>query len=398
MIFSPDSLKRKVHFIDEELVSIRRHLHTRPELSFHEEKTAEYLSGILVEWSIPHTKNIAGNGIVGVLYGQNTKKKCIALRADIDALPIIEKNDVSYKSLNTGVMHACGHDIHMTCLLGTLKILNDIREHWQGCVKFIFQPAEERLPGGAQRMIAEGVLENPRPEVIVAQHVFPELEVGKVGFRSGRYMASSDEINIFVNGKGGHAAIPLHFDNTVLAVAEIIVALEQSINNWSNADTPTILSFGKINAEGAHNIIPSAVSVHGTFRAFDEKWRRQVHAFIIATAKQIAVKHNTHCQVVINLGYPYVMNDPLLTEKLKQAAIEFLGKENIVDLDIRMTAEDFGYFSQVLPASFYRLGIANYTKGIVSNLHTDTFDVDEECIAVGTGLMIWNVLKLSNTK
>ncbi len=394
MTISPEKIKDFVNDEFDTLVKIRRHLHANPELSYQEKDTSSYISSLLTKWGIEHKTGVAGYGITGVLKGKNPEKKTVALRADMDALPIIEKNNVPYISTKKGIMHACGHDVHMTCLLGTLKILNTLKDKWEGGIKFIFQPAEEKLPGGAQLMIKEGVLENPKPQAIIAQHVFPELEAGKVGFKTGKYMASSDEINITIKGKGGHAAIPSHFDNTVLAAAEIIKTLEEEINPKSTKESPTILSFGKIVAEGAHNIIPSEVFIYGTFRAFDENWRREAWEIIENKTREISSKHGCKADVNVDAGYPFVLNNEKITGMLKNAAAEYLGKENVVDLDIRMTAEDFGYYSHIVPASFYRLGIANRARGIVSNLHSDTFDVDEKSIETGTGLMIWNTLYL----
>jgi amidohydrolase len=396
MTLSPEIIKHMVNNLFNELVAYRRHFHANPELSYHEKNTASYISSLLAKWNIEHKTGVAGYGITGILKGKNPAKKIVALRADMDALPVTEKNNVPYRSMNEGVMHACGHDVHMTCLLGTLKILNAIKEKWEGSIKFIFQPAEEKLPGGAQGMIKEGVLQNPKPQAIIAQHVFPELEAGKVGFKTGKYMASSDEINITVKGKGGHAAIPSHFDNTVLAAAEIITSLENEINVKSTKESPTILSFGKIIADGAHNVIPPRVYIFGTFRTFDETWRKKAWQIIKTRSQQIGKKHGCKTDVNVDAGYPFVLNNKKITETLKKAAAVYLGKENIVDLDIRMTAEDFGYYSHVIPATFYRLGVANKKRGIVSNLHSDTFDVDEKSILTGTGLMIWNTLYLLN--
>ncbi len=394
MDITPDKIKSIVKDEFDGLVAIRRYFHSNPELSYKEKNTAAYISSLLDKWGIEHKSGVAGYGITGTIEGKTSGNKVVALRADMDALPVNEKNHVPYRSLNQGVMHACGHDVHMTCLLGTLKTLNALKESWKGTVKFVFQPAEEKLPGGAQQMIKEGVLENPKPDVIVAQHVFPELEAGKVGFKTGKYMASSDEINITVKGKGGHAAIPSHFDNTVLAASEIVVSLQNEINSYSTVDSPTILSFGKVIAEGAHNIIPPEVNIYGTFRAFDEKWRHKVWNIIENRAKEISKKHGCTVDIDVDAGYPFVLNNEKVTSALKNAAMEYLGKENVVNLDIRMTAEDFGYYSHLIPATFYRLGVANKDKGIVSNLHSDTFDVDEKSLETGTGLMIWNTLFL----
>lgn len=379
--------------MEDELLAIRHHLHSHPELSFHEEKTAAFLSGLLTEWGIEHQKGVGGHGIVGIIHGSNPTAKVIALRADMDALPIVEQNRVPYKSLKSGVMHACGHDVHMTCLLGVVKLLNHWKTHWEGRVKFIFQPAEEQLPGGAIKMIEAGVLERPKPKVIFAQHVFPELPAGKVGFRSGRYMASSDEVNLIVKGKGGHAAMPENYDNTVLAAAQILIDLQQQIEQAKPSHIPSVLAFGKIVADGAHNVIPSQVSIHGTFRTFDEEWRKKAHHLIETTAQSAAAKYHTQCELVIDRGYPVLINDPAATSLAKEAAIEFLGAENVVELNQRMTVEDFARYGQVVPACFYRLGTGNPGRGITANLHTPMFDVDESSLVTGTGMMLWISLK-----
>lgn len=392
-----NKIKEEVKKEFPSLVETRRHLHANPELSFKEFKTASYISGLLEKWGIPHQTGVGGNGIVGMIKGKNPDKKTIALRADMDALPITELNQAEYKSLNTGVMHACGHDVHTTCLLGAAKILNRQKDEFEGSIKLIFQHAEEKLPGGALQMIEAGVLKNPKPASITGQHVFPDLEAGKVGFRSGMYMASSDEINLFIRGKGGHAAMPEKINDTVLAASQIIVALQQVVSRKSDPQLPTVLSFGKIVAGGAYNVIPDEVSVFGTFRTFNEKWRAEAHQIITNTAKSVANAFGCHCDVVIEKGYPFLVNDEKVTQAAREAAIEFLGKENVVELKMRMTAEDFASYSQKIPACFYRLGTANTKKGINSALHTPTFDVDEKSIETGTGLFAWIALKQLNS-
>jgi amidohydrolase len=374
------------------LTGIRQYFHANPELSEHENETAHFISNLLNEWNIAHQTGIGGHGITGLIEGKNPGKRVIALRADMDALPILEENDVPYKSLNTGVMHACGHDVHMSCLLGAVKILNELRKDFEGSIKFIFQPAEELVPGGAYRMIKEGVLENPAPEAICAQHVFPNLEVGQLGFKSGLYMASSDEVNLIIKGKGGHAAIPDTYDNTILSAAQILVNLDKLIAENKSDKIPTVLAFGRLIGDGACNLIPSEVTINGTFRTFDEEWRKKAHELIIQTAQQTAATFNTICEVVIDKGYPFLVNDARVTETAKNAAIEFLGEENVKELEIRTTVEDFARYTQHIPGCFYRLGVANRTKGIDSNLHTSTFNIDEKSLEIGTGFMIWNAL------
>ncbi len=377
----------------EELVKIHRHLHAHPELSYEEEKTAAYISEQLTLWGIEHQSNVAGYGITGLIKGRHPETKVVALRADIDALPILEKNKTSYKSLNHGVMHACGHDVHTTCLLGAVRILNERKSGFEGTVKFIFQPAEEKLPGGAIQMIKAGVLENPRVDAILGQHVYPTLETGKVGFRDGRYMASGDEINLFFRGRGGHAAIPDEIDDTVLAMAESIVSLQSVVSRKAPPAIPAVLSFGEVKAGGATNVIPSEVVVRGTFRTFDETWRAKAHLLIKEIAEAIARAHGCSCEVVIKKGYPFLENNPEVTAIARQAAEEYLGKENVVDLDIRMTTEDFARYAQRVPACFYRLGTRNKEKGIISGLHTSQFDVGEGSLETGTGLLVWEALQ-----
>lgn len=393
-----NEVRGQVSSIVDNLISIRRHLHSNPELSFEEEKTSHYISSLLTEWQIPHSTNIGGHGIVGLIKGKNPESKVIALRADMDALPIVELNTIDYKSLNDGVMHACGHDVHMTCLLGAVKILNENRNEFNGTIKFIFQPAEETLPGGALAMINEGVLENPKVDIIFGLHVFPEMEVGKVGIKPGAYMASTDEINLTIVGRGGHAAILTSFDDTVHSASEIIVNIKKAVAEKAPDGFPTVLSFGKILANGAYNVIPSDVIIKGTFRTFDESWRKEVHRIIKEISAHTAAKHNTKCEVFINNGYPVLENDEQLTEFFKKASAEFIGEENVIDLEMRTTGEDFARFTQLIPGFFFRLGVANHEKGIKSNLHTPTFDVDESSIEIGTGLMIWNALEILNDK
>ncbi|MCB0754647.1 MAG: amidohydrolase [Flavobacteriales bacterium] len=370
-----------------EVLDIRRHLHANPELSFQEYETSRYVASKLDAWNIPYKAGYVETGIVAHIEGKNPSSKVVALRGDMDALPILEQNDVPYCSKNSGVMHACGHDVHTSCALGAAKVLNALRDEFEGTVKVIFQPGEERLPGGASLMIKEGALENPKPTSIVGQHVLPELEVGKVGFKSGMYMASADEVHFTVHGKGGHAALPHYNIDPVLITSHIIVALQQVVSRRTRPGVPCVLSFGKVEANGATNVIPNSVQVQGTFRTMDEEWRMEAHAIMKKMAEDMAASMGGSCDFRVDVGYPFVYNDELVTELARTSAIEYLGSDNVVDLDIRMTGEDFSYYTQHMPGCFYRLGVRNEAAGITSGLHTPTFNVDERCLEVGAGLM-----------
>jgi amidohydrolase len=392
-------IKDKATSYKQEVTEIRRYLHQNPELSFKEYNTSKYVCSKLDEYGIEYQSGIVDTGIVGLIKGNNPETKVVALRADLDALPIFEENDVSYKSKNEGVMHACGHDVHTSSLLGAAKILNELKSHFNGSIKLIFQPGEEILPGGASLMIKEGVLENPVPDVILGQHVYPQLEAGKVGFRGGMYMASTDELFMTVKGKGGHAALPHLNIDPILITAHILTALQQVVSRMKHPTAPTVLSFGKMIANGATNIIPDKVELEGTFRAMNEEWRAEAHIKMKKMAESIAESMGGECIFRIDKGYPFLVNDEVITSNAKESAIEFLGKENVIDLELRMTGEDFAYFSQKKPSCFYRLGIKNEDKNITSGLHTSTFNIDEDALETSIGLMAWIAVKeLKKTK
>lgn len=370
----------------------RRWLHQHPELSFEELNTSEYIQKKLTELGIEFTSGIVKTGIVGIIKGKNPESKVIALRADMDALPILEENNFDYKSINEGVMHACGHDVHSASLLGVAAVLSKLTNDFEGSIKLIFQPGEEKLPGGASLMIKEGVLENPSPSAILGQHVFPDLPAGKVGFRPGMYMASCDELYVTVKGKGGHAALPHKFTDTVLIACEIISSLQTIVSRHAKPDIPSVLSFGKINTTGgATNIIPDEVKIEGTFRTMNEEWRTEAHQKMIALAQGIAQSMGGTCEFEVRKGYPFLKNNEETTRIAKQAAIVYLGKENVVDLDLRMTGEDFSYYTQSMKGCFYRLG-----TGESSGLHTSTFNVDESSLELGVGLMSWIAINMLN--
>ncbi len=376
----------------ESTIQNRRHLHAHPELSFQEHKTVAFVAAKLDELGIAY-KSMANTGLVALITGDKPSDHVVALRADMDALPIQEANEVVYKSTNSGVMHACGHDAHTASLLGTATILQQLKAEFGGTIKLIFQPAEELLPGGANQMIKEGVLENPKPQAVLGQHVMPFIETGKVGFRSGKYMASTDELYVTVKGKGGHAAQPQQNIDPVMITAQILVSLQQIVSRTANPNTPSVLSFGKVQANGATNVIPNEVKLEGTFRTMDEAWRAEAHIRMKKMAEGIAESLGGSCEFEIRKGYPFLVNEEKLTAQAKQFAQEYLGKENVLDLDIWMAAEDFAYYSQVTDACFYRLGTRNEAKGITSSVHTPTFDIDENAFAISTGLMAYIALK-----
>lgn len=383
-------LKKKVQELAKKnsphLISYRRHLHQYPELSFQEHQTCQFVKEKLESWGI-ETQIMAQTGVIGIIKGTNPSQKILALRADMDALPIQETNETSYKSKNEGIMHACGHDVHTTCLLGAAQILQALRAEWQGTIKLIFQPGEEKLPGGASILIQEGVLKNPSPSAILGQHVEPLLEVGKIGIKSGLFMASADEIHVTVRGKGGHGARPHQCVDTILMASQLIVQLQQLVSRHADPLMPTVLTFGKIYSEGgATNIIPNEVKILGTLRTFDETWRAQAHDKLKEMAQLICKSMGGSCDFNIIKGYPYLKNETQLTSQTRQQMEAYLGAENVVDLPARMGGEDFAFYSQEIPACFYRLGVQNPNG---TGLHTPNFDVNEQCLEVGAGLMAW---------
>lgn len=371
-----------------ETVANRRHIHQHPELSFQEFETQAYVKGQLAQMGIESTP-LANTGLVALIKGKNPESRVVALRADMDALPILETNDVPYKSQNPGVMHACGHDVHTASLLGTAHILQSIKDSFEGTVKLIFQPAEEKAPGGASIMIQEGVLENPKPASIFGQHVATNVPVGKIGFREGMYMASTDELYIKVIGKGGHGAMPDACVDPIVIASHIIVAMQQIISRNKNPKLPSVLTFGKIEGLGATNVIPDEVNIAGTFRAMDETWRAEGLEKMKKLAEGIADAMGGSAVFEVLKGYPFLQNNPELTRKAKAAAIAYMGADNVVDLDLWMAGEDFAFYTHHVDACFYRLGIRNEERGITSGVHTPTFDIDEKALAIGPGLMAW---------
>jgi hippurate hydrolase len=376
-----------------ELIQVRRYLHTHPELSYQEYETAKYVQSKLTELGIAFEEK-ATTGMLAILKGKNPNSRVIALRADMDALPIQEENNVPYKSVNAGIMHACGHDVHTTILLGAARILNETKDEWEGTIKLLFQPGEERNPGGASYMIRDGVLDNPRPAGIVGLHVHPGLDIGKLSFRKGRVMASADEIYITIRSKGGHAAAPQLTADTILIASTLIVSLQQIISRNNTPTSPSVLSICSFQGGNTTNVIPSEVKLMGTFRAMDEAWRFKAHELIRKQAIGLVESMGAEIDLHIDIGYPTVDNDPILTDAAWTLADDYMGKENVLETELRMGAEDFGYYTQIVPGCFFRLGVRNEAEGIIHQVHTPKFDIDENAIEIGAGMMAWLGAKL----
>lgn len=383
-----DRIQQLVSRYSSDFIDIRHHLHAHPELSYKEFETSKFVQGQLKQLGIPFTI-MAETGVVGLIKGKNPDRRVIALRADMDALPIREENDIPYKSRNEGIMHACGHDVHTTILLGASRILQELKEEWEGTIKLIFQPGEEKNPGGASLMIREGVLKDPAPEAIFGLHVHPGLEVGKLSFRSGMVMASADEIYITIKGKGGHAAAPHLTVDTILVASHLIVALQQIISRNRNPLSPSVLSITSVQGGYTTNVIPSEVKLMGTFRAMDEDWRFRAHELIRKQATELVHSMGAEIDLHIDVGYPMVYNNEALDPIARELAREFVAPANVLETEVRLGAEDFGYYTRQIPGCFYRLGVMNEGKGITSGVHTPTFNIDESAIEIGAGMMAW---------
>lgn len=372
----------------EEFTNIRRHLHAHPELSYEEFETSKFIQEKLTQWGIPFAVK-ANTGVIALIEGKNPTSRILALRADMDALPIQEENELDYASKNKGKMHACGHDVHTTCLLGAAKILINTKKEWEGTIKLIFQPGEEKNPGGASLLIKEGVLKDPVPQGIIGLHVHPGLNEGKLSFRSGRVMASADEIYINIKGEGGHAAAPHMTADTILIAAQLIVNLQQIISRNCNPFSPSVLSICSFQGGNTTNVIPAEVKLKGTFRAMDETWRYQAHELIKKTATGLVSALGATAEVLIDVGYPSVNNQEALTKNCRQLAEALIGKADVEETELRMGAEDFGHYTQEVPGCFYRLGVRNEQEGITHNVHTPHFNIDENALETGMAIMAW---------
>lgn len=383
-----EKIKQLARQYAPDLISIRHHLHAHPELSYQEFETSKFVQGKLSEAGIPF-RVMATTGVVGLIEGRHPGKRVIALRADMDALPIREENDIPYRSKKEGVMHACGHDVHTTILLGAARILNELKNEWEGTVKLIFQPGEEKNPGGASLLIKEGVLNDPAPQAIFGLHVHPGLETGKLSFRGGMVMASADEIYITIRGKGGHAAAPHLTADTVLIASQLVVSLQQVISRNRNPFSPSVLSITSIQGGHTTNVIPTEVKLMGTFRAMDEEWRFRAHELIRKQAKALVEGMGAELDLHIDVGYPMVYNNEALDHIARREAAAYMGSANVLETEVRMGAEDFGYYTRQIPGCFYRLGVMNIEKGITAGVHTPVFNVDEGAIEIGAGMMAW---------
>jgi amidohydrolase len=381
-----DTIKKLAHQYKDEFIEVRHHIHANPELSYQEFETSAFIQQKLTSFGIPFEIK-ATTGVIGLIKGKNPDKRIIALRADMDALPINEENSVSYKSTKKGIMHACGHDVHTTCLLGAAKILNEIKNEWEGTIKLIFQPGEEKNPGGASILIKEGVLENPKPQAIYALHVLPALQVGKLSFRGGMVMASADEIYISIKSKGGHAASPHLTVDPITIASTLILNLQQIISRYNNPFNPSVLSITSFQGGNTTNVIPSEVKLMGTFRAMDEVWRFKAHELIKKQAISLVESMGAEIDIKIDVGYPFVLNDEQLSANARKIGESFVGKENVEETELRMGAEDFAYYTHIIPGCFFRIGAGNIEKGITSGVHTPTFNIDEDAIEIGIGMM-----------
>lgn len=392
MEITAEALRNMANSLQVRLLELRHQIHSNPELSFEEFETSALIKKELDHLGIPW-QGMAGTGVCALIEGRNPSSKVVGLRADMDALPIQEVEGRPYGSRNPGKMHACGHDVHTTCLLGAAALLNGLKGQFEGTVKLVFQPGEERIPGGASLMIKEGVLDNPKVDVMIGQHVMPQMPVGLYGFREGLYMASADEIYLTLHGKGGHGAAPHLCIDPVAAAAQIIVSLQQVVSRGANPIIPSVLSFGKVIANGATNVIPETVYIEGTFRTLDEAWREAAHGKIRSITEGIAASLGVRAELEIRKGYPFLRNDPALTARCREAAEAYAGASRVEELSIWMAAEDFSYYSHQVPSCFYRLGVRNEARGIVHGVHHPGFDIDEDALALGVGMMSWLALQ-----
>lgn len=367
----------------------REHMHQHPELSFQEHNTMQFVADQLEQLGIPYRKEVGNTGVVAHISGSKhtAGQSCFGLRSELDALPILEQTGAAYASQNEGVMHACGHDVHTSILLATAELLWTVREDLPQPVKLIFQPGEEKNPGGASILIKEGVLNDPPVHAMAALHVYPEMEAGKVGFKEGLYMASCDELYLTIHGKGGHGAMPHQTIDPIMVGAQLLTGLQQVVSRSCDPKIPCVLSFGHFEALGATNVIPDSAYLKGTFRTMNEAWREQGLAIIERHIHGVCEQFGATATFEVSKGYPMLSNDPDLTKRVRKKAIDFLGEKNVEELPLRLTSEDFSFYAQEIPVCFFRLGVRNEEQGIVYGVHHPKFDVDPRCFETGIQLM-----------
>jgi len=389
-----EHILREAESLLPEIVEIRRHIHQHPELSYAEYETAAFISSKLDTMGIEHRTGIAGTGIVGFIRGEAAGRGLtIGLRADMDALPITEAGASEYHSRNEGVMHACGHDAHVAMLIGAAGIIKSLRKEFAGTVLLVFQPGEEKAPGGARMMIETGIFRNFNPDMFIAQHILPDMQSGTVGFHAGPYLASCDEIYITVAGRGGHAAQPSQYTDQIYIASELVISLKDTVAEKSKGQAATILGIGKITGMGATNVIPEKVEIAGTFRTFDERWRKEAKEIIRKTASEIARKRGVSIDVNIVEGYPVLVNNEPLTNRAVELSRQLLGDAKVKEVPDRMSSEDFSFFAEKYPSFLFRLGITPDGEKM-RPAHTPYFDMDESSMATGTATMAWLALNL----
>ncbi len=381
-------IEQSTELLYEKAISYREHLHQNPELSYEEYNTQKFVSDTLTAIGIENT-DIGETGVISLISADHHDKNdtCIALRADLDALPIQEQNKVPYKSKVDGLMHACGHDVHTSILLGAAEIIHENRNELKRPVKLIFQPGEEKNPGGATYVIRDGGLENPKVEKMIALHVFPDLDYGHFGFKEGLYMASCDELHIQVKGVGGHGALPDRTVNPLFMGSEFILKAKEYIDKNTPEDVPSVINFGHFEALGATNVVPESAIIKGTFRTMDEDWRAKAKTELLAIASEISEKYNGNIKLNLSHGYPFLKNDEELTNSIQELTKRYFGTDHVHELPLRMTSEDFAYYSQLVPVCFLRLGVRNEEKGIVHGLHHPKFDIEPLSIKKGIQIM-----------
>jgi amidohydrolase len=392
-----ENIVKKAEEIRDRIIKFRREIHMNPELGGSEEKTAAFVAGILEDNDIEVKRGVAGWGVVGLLKGGDGSGDTVALRGDMDALPIQDYKKVEYASSVPGIMHACGHDVHSAVLMGTAIVLGSLRERLAGNVKFIFQPSEERPTGGADYMIKAGVLEDPAPSAIFALHTFPEMQVGTIGHKAGIMTASADRFRIVIKGKSGHASRPHQTVDAVLVSSMVISAIHHIVSRRTDPIHPAVISVGTIEGGSAPNVIAEVVEMRGTVRTLSPKTKKIMPPLIEKIIRGTTITMGATYEFLYEPGSPSVVNDWALNQLVKKCAVDVVSAQNVVELpDPMMGAEDFAYYTEKIPGMFIRLGTSNREKGLMTPLHSSYFDVDEDALAVGTKVMSWIAVNYLN--